>query len=91
MVGREGWEGVGLFCCCFVYVFAFGLWSWGLNSDFKLARQVLYYLTTPPALFALFISEIGSCFFVLGCDLLFYAVHNRWTDRQTTSCPNFFH
>jgi hypothetical protein len=46
----------------------FGGTYWSLNSGPVLARQALYHLTTPPALFALVIFQIGSQIYETGLD-----------------------
>jgi hypothetical protein len=63
-----------------------GVWT----SGFALAKQALYYLTTPPVLFALVILELGSRFLLRPSwtvILLFYASWHSWDDRLLPLYP----
>jgi hypothetical protein len=83
----------GVFCfwfCLLVFFLAvlrFELGVWRL-------RQVLYHLTTTPALFSLVILETDSPLLLRPgwtSILLFYTSCHHWDDRHIPPCPAFFH
>jgi hypothetical protein len=57
-------------------------WYWSLNSGL---RQVLYWLNTTPAIFALIILKTEPCFWlrlIWTAILLVYAFHHHWDDHH---------
>jgi hypothetical protein len=92
-----GWECLLCAIVSWEYLIFFLIFFFGgtvvRNQGFTLARQVLYHLAMPLALYSLVSFEIRSHFLPRSTwtrIFLFYVSHSSWYDRQVPQCPVLF-